>query len=487
MIHRTNRHIIPAVILCGLLILGVSAQTTEFTFQGKLTDQNAAANGSYDLSFKLYDAANIQVGTEVVREDVQVANGMFTTSLDFGGSAFDGSARQIEISVRPGASTGSFTALSPKQAINSVPYAVVSKKATTADTATNATQLAGVNASEYVQTNDSRLTDARNPLPGSGSYIRNDSIQQSANFHVLGVGEVGRLGVGVTPTSYKMEVVDPSSRALRVLANTGGGTVASFGALGEFHVDAQNFPGGRLKIKENGNVGIGTSDPQTRFEVHGNIRASANDLPRFSIHYTGTANADQHKWQMYTNGPALNFSAINDTETAETVWMQVTRSSGINLNRVVFPNSVVALDVLGVSGGNALCLNSLNQIARCSSSIRYKENIVDYGSGLDLIGRLRPVSFKWKSDGKADLGLVAEEVAAIDPLLATYNEKGEIEGVKYDRVGVVLVNAVKEQQTQIEAQAATIARQQKQIDALTRLACSTNAEAEICREKGGPR
>ena len=82
-----------------------------------------------------------------------------------------------------------------------------------------------------------------------------------------------------------------------------------------------------------------------------------------------------------------------------------------------------------------------------------------------------------------DLGLVAEDVAQIEPLLTTTNDKGEVEGVKYDRVGVVLVNAVKEQQAQIEAQAEVIRRQQQQIDALTKLVCSTNAGAEVCKEK----
>lgn len=45
-----------------------------------------------------------------------------------------------------------------------------------------------------------------------------------------------------------------------------------------------------------------------------------------------------------------------------------------------------------------------------------------------------------------DLGLVAEAVAEVEPLLTTPTDKGETEGIKYDRVGGVLVNAVNEQQ-----------------------------------------
>jgi hypothetical protein len=66
----------------------------------------------------------------------------------------------------------------------------------------------------------------------------------------------------------------------------------------------------------------------------------------------------------------------------------------------------------------------------------------------------------------ADLGLVAEDVAKVEPLLTTTNERGEIEGVKYDRVGVVLVNAVKEQQEQIDSQQRTIDKQRTEINEL---------------------
>jgi hypothetical protein len=107
-----------------------------------------------------------------------------------------------------------------------------------------------------------------------------------------------------------------------------------------------------------------------------------------------------------------------------------------------------------------------------------------------LIERLRPVSFDWKDGGTHDLGLVAEEVADAEPLLTTTNAKGEVEGVKYDRVGVVLVNAVKEQQSQIEALSKELADQKtvnqdlnSRIDALTRLVCVSNPGAAICKEE----
>jgi hypothetical protein len=111
----------------------------------------------------------------------------------------------------------------------------------------------------------------------------------------------------------------------------------------------------------------------------------------------------------------------------------------------------LVIGTLGSAGSQSVCLNAANRISPCSSSLRYKTNIHRFGLGLDLIRQLKPITFDWKDGGMHDLGLGAEDVAKIEPLLVHYNGKGEVEGVKYDRIGVVLVNAVKEQQAQIEA------------------------------------
>ena len=78
---------------------------------------------------------------------------------------------------------------------------------------------------------------------------------------------------------------------------------------------------------------------------------------------------------------------------------------------------------------------------------------------------------------------------AVEPLLTTRNSKGEIEGVKYAHITTVLVNAVKEQQTEIESQGKQIAEQQKQIqsqqkriDALTKLVCESHPDVEVCKQ-----
>jgi hypothetical protein len=102
------------------------------------------------------------------------------------------------------------------------------------------------------------------------------------------------------------------------------------------------------------------------------------------------------------------------------------------------------VDALGSTGTATLCRNANNQLSACSSSARYKEHITDLELGLAVVERLRPVAYEWKSTREADIGFVAEEIAAIDPRLVTRNAAGEVEGVKYERLTAVLAVALQE-------------------------------------------
>lgn len=100
------------------------ALDASFTFQGRLTDAGAPANGPYDFNFYLYEAlvGGNQVGPVQTIPDVAVAAGLFTVKLNFG-DVFHGSEYYLEIQVRPGASAGAYTTLSPREAVMAVPNA----------------------------------------------------------------------------------------------------------------------------------------------------------------------------------------------------------------------------------------------------------------------------------------------------------------------------------------------------------------------------
>jgi hypothetical protein len=54
------------------------------------------------------------------------------------------------------------------------------------------------------------------------------------------------------------------------------------------------------------------------------------------------------------------------------------------------------------------------------------------------------VTFRWKEGGKRDVGLIAEQVNEVEPLLTNYGADGRVEGVKYDHLPVVLINGLQE-------------------------------------------
>jgi hypothetical protein len=102
---------------------------TAFTYQGRLTDGGSPANGAYDFEFELYDAASggTTLGTLTVGNS-PVTDGLFTVQLDFGAAVFTGDARWLQIGVRPGDSSGAYTALSPRQALTAAPYALYAQR-----------------------------------------------------------------------------------------------------------------------------------------------------------------------------------------------------------------------------------------------------------------------------------------------------------------------------------------------------------------------
>ena len=112
------------IIMPGAAAPLIAPAGTAFTYQGFLNDDGSPANGLYDFEFELYDdeVAGGQVGSTLMLQDVTVAEGYFTVELAFG-DHFDGTALWLEIHVRPGASTGGYQQLLPRQALTPVPYA----------------------------------------------------------------------------------------------------------------------------------------------------------------------------------------------------------------------------------------------------------------------------------------------------------------------------------------------------------------------------
>ena len=96
---------------------------------------------------------------------------------------------------------------------------------------------------------------------------------------------------------------------------------------------------------------------------------------------------------------------------------------------------------------------------------------------------LKPVSFHYKSDNTKtpQFGLIAEDVADVNPDLVVRDEKGEIYTVRYDAVNAMLLNEFLKEHRKNEKQEATIARLQEHIEALTADLQKVSAQVEASK------
>ena len=549
----TARQLSILSLILFVCIVSVRAQTPTFTYQGRLSDSTAAANGSYDLGFALYDAATggNQIGAALTRANVTVANGIFTVQLNFGANAFPGVARYLEIAVKRPTDTN-FTTLTPRQQVTSTPYAIraassaTADAATTATTAINAQQLGGTAASQFVQTNDARLTDARTPTAGSANYIQNTTTQQtSSNFNISGTGEAnifnartqfnigGNRVLGV-PAADTVTIGINAGTALN--ANNINNTFVGAGAGAQCESNSDNgststclsnaFFGknaGASLLAGGNNTFIGneTNNFNPLTNGGGAIRGNFNtmvgaraSLTSDDLNYATVIGADAYATQsnsivlgrasgsdkIFAYGPMTTFGAfsLNDKQIRlrDSLDAYHTISYNSTINGILFTafddfswfnHRNTRVNMRLSSDGNLAIVGSYNKF----SDARYKTNVQTIANPLDSIRRLRGVTFNWIpefNNSANQIGFIAQEVEQVLPELVHTDKEG-FKSVAYSDAVPVLVEAVKEQQTQIEAKQnqldalrEQIKQQQSVIDGLKKLVCAGNPNADVCRQ-----
>ena len=125
----------------------------------------------------------------------------------------------------------------------------------------------------------------------------------------------------------------------------------------------------------------------------------------------------------------------------------------------------------------------LGSWATVTSSARYPEAIKTDGCESEAILALKPVTFRYKHEldpkGIPQFGLVAEDMEKVNPALVARNAEGKVFTVRYEAVNAMLLNEFLKEHRKNEEQEATIARQQKQIDALTAGLQKVSAQLEL--------
>ena len=114
-----------------------------------------------------------------------------------------------------------------------------------------------------------------------------------------------------------------------------------------------------------------------------------------------------------------------------------------------------------VSGGAAVMVNSKGQLGVATSSARFKDNIKPMKDASEALLSLEPVTFRYKKEldslGIPQFGLVAEQVAKVDPDLVVRDESGKPFTVRYEAVNAMLLNEFLKEHRTVEEQSATIA------------------------------
>jgi Chaperone of endosialidase len=114
-------------------------------------------------------------------------------------------------------------------------------------------------------------------------------------------------------------------------------------------------------------------------------------------------------------------------------------------------------------------VDQFNVLGFLPSSQRFKHDIQPMDKASEAILALRPVTFKYNSDkkGTTQYGLIAEEVAKVAPDLVFRGKDGEINTVRFEQVGAMLLNEFLKEHKKVQSLEATVAQQQKGMEILT--------------------
>jgi hypothetical protein len=268
------------------LVPFAGAQTpvgTAFTYQGQLKENGVpvnTTNGTFE--FKLFDAdtGGSQIGSTVSLMQVNVSNGLFSVSLDFGADAFGSDARWLETRVYK-SGTGWIT-LAPRQRVTPAPYAMTAANLTLPFAATVPDNVGDAFAIDYA---------------GSGYAIRATSAGPDA-IAIYGSGSAydtpAILGQAAGPMATAVQgyasATDPGA------ANAGGSFFANGGQGAGVYGAAQAVSGknygvyGRTNSQQgyggyfdgrgyfSGNVGVGVEAPTERLDVAGILKTTGFQL-----------------------------------------------------------------------------------------------------------------------------------------------------------------------------------------------------------------
>jgi trimeric autotransporter adhesin len=139
------------------------------------------------------------------------------------------------------------------------------------------------------------------------------------------------------------------------------------------------------------------------------------------------------------------------------------------LDNTCFIGSIFDQPVSDVGTQEAVFVDQFNVIGIAASSRRFKHDIQPMDNASEAILALKPVTFKYNADknGRTQYGLIAEEVATVNPDLVVQHKDGEISTVRYEQVNAMLLNEFLKEHKKVQSLETTVALQAKGMEVLT--------------------
>ncbi len=276
---------------------------TRFTYQGTLRLGNDRAQGPYDFRFKLYDQATggTQLQGTNMANNLPVTDGLFSITLDFGQTPINGDDIFLEIQVRDGTSTGSYTILSPRQRINATPYAV--RALTGGDAGGSSPWVVNGSVISYTAGNVAIGTASSSVRLMVKSTAQQTAVFDTGNNGYISFWEEGQArgyigsfqtATGTTDKDFEIGTSIPNS-------------------TGKMHIVTQGAP--RITVLPSGRVGIGPASPSARLHVTSSgtddpLRVSVNSQAKLRVGNDGTTHFGGDIQQGLAQNGALKAAAF---------------------------------------------------------------------------------------------------------------------------------------------------------------------------------
>lgn len=286
---------------------------------------------------------------------------------------------------------------------------------------------------------------------GSGQNTANTSEAGSTAGAIFiaddndGAGQGGAILLGGNRRASSPPEAYPwvSIKALRNAASTSGANRP----IGDLAFSTRNAIGEtslteRMRLLANGNFGIGTTNPQLRLAVNGDIHVP---IDRYT--YYGDPGLALNNKAGYIGYSSTFDAFVLGALHQGVAWKNILiTQQGQNSNVGVRTNTPGVTFEVGTNGdGTVGRANAWNTF----SDVRWKKDISPITNGLEKVKGLQGVNYTWKSTDKKDFGFIAQEVEKVLPLAVHTDDQG-YKSVDYARITAVLVEALKEQQKTIE-------------------------------------